>query len=289
MKSLEDLLKPKVSEGPSRFSCRIDGQPKTGKTALALTASAQCPHPSKWDPKNPVDISDILWLQFEENCLMYPQQKGINVTNVFDWSDPNLTWKEIGAAIKALPGLTPQMKEKGIKTIVVDTLSALDSLLIRDLVDGPEYAKDSDRIKAYGLVNSAHDFLFDKLRATGLNFIGLVHLDAFQPWGEDGTNEKFAKAAENQVHKVEAMNIGGIRADFTAAIRKKAAARWARLTDATLVTFAEEKAVRAGVKQVVYRFTQSPSAEFNAGGRWNLGTGDLEPYLYPHLKNMYGI
>lgn len=290
MPTLEDLLKPSTSSKPtsSRFSIRIDGMPKTGKSALALTASKDCPHPSKWDANKRVDVNDLLWLGFEENCLMYPQRKGINVVNVFDWSHPDLTWTDIKKAVKALPGLRQQFIDKGITTIVVDTLSTFNQLLLRDMVQRPDFARDKDKFAAYGEVNDAHDLLLDCLRATGLNFIGLVHLEVFQPWGEEGTNDAFKKNAEKQIDKIEAMSIGGIRADFIPSMRPKAAGRWARLTDATLVTFAEERTVRAGVKELVYRFTQSADSEFNCGSRWAL-RGDMEPYLYPLLADIYNL
>lgn len=284
---LEQLLQP-VSDGVSkdRFSMRIDGMPKTGKSALALTASKQCPHPSKWSSSNPVEVKDILWLGFEENCLMYPRRKGIRVTNLFDWSDPDLTWDQLKPAIKALPGLKQQFIDKGISTIVVDTLSQFNELLIRDLVQRPAYDRTKDVMAAWGAVNDGHDLLLDCLRATGLNFIGLVHLNPFQPWGEEGTNDAFKKNAEKQIDKIEAMSIGGIRADFIPSMRPKAAGRWARVTDATLVTFAEERAVRAGVKEVVYKFTASGNSEFNCGSRWNV-KGPQEPYLRPILQDIY--
>jgi hypothetical protein len=290
MSKLEDLLKPTPSNKDAfkRFSIRIDGMPKTGKTALALTASKECPHPSKWDPKNPVNVNDILWLGFEENCLMYPQRKGLNVVNVFDWSDPSLTWEDLKSAIKALPGLKQQFADKGITTIVVDTLSTFDSLLVRDLVNRPDHARAKDKMFAWGAVLDAQYLLLDCLRATGLNYIGLVHLQPFQPMGEDGTDDTFKKAAAKQVDKIEAMSIGGIRSDFIPSMRAKAAGHWARMTDATIVTYAEERTVRAGVKQLVYRFAQSADSEFNCGTRWNL-QGDQEPYLYPLLKDLYNL
>lgn len=288
MKTLEQLLQPSKQDEAKRYSIRIDGMPKTGKTALALTASAQCLPPKEWNPSKPVTISDLLWLGFEENCLLYPNRKGVHVKNVYDWSSPDLTWDQLKNAIKALPGMRKQYEDAGITTIVVDTLSTFNQILLRDCVQRPDFARDADRMKAYGLINDGHDLLLDCLRATGLNFIGLVHLEVFQPWGEDGTNDTFKKNADKQVNRIEAMALGGVRSDFIASMRPKAAGRWARLTDATLVTFAEERAVRAGVKELVYKFTQSADSEFNCGSRWNL-TGNQEPYLRPILKSVYKL
>lgn len=288
MKTLEQLLQPQVQTDTKRYSIRIDGMPKTGKTALALTASAQCPHPKDWSADKKVQINDLLWLGFEENCLLYPNRKGVNVKHLYDWSSPDLTWDQLKSAIKALPGLKNQFEDAGIKTIVVDTLSTFNQILLRDCVQRPDFARGADRMMAYGQINDGHDLLLDCLRATGLNFIGLVHLMVFQPWGEDGTNDTFKKNADKQVDKVSAMNLGGMRSDFIPAMRDKAAGRWARLTDATLVTFAEEKAIRAGVKELVYRFTQNADSEFNCGSRWAI-KGAQEPFLYPLLKSIYGL
>lgn len=288
MKTLEQLLQPSAQDETKRYSIRIDGMPKTGKTALALTASAQCPNPKEWKKDKPVEITDLLWLGFEENCLLYPNRKGVNVKHLYDWSNSDLTWDQLKSAIKALPGLKNQFEDKGIKTIVVDTLSTFNQILLRDCVQRPDFARNSDRMMAHGQINDGHDLLLDCLRATGLNFIGLVHLEVFQPFGEDGTNDSFKKNAEKQANKVQAMSIGGIRADFIPSMKPKAAGRWARLTDATLVTFAEERAVRAGVKELVYAFTQSADSEFNCGSRWAL-KGNQEPFLYPILKSVYNL
>lgn len=293
MSLLEQLLSPKaVDEKPARFSVRIDGAPKTGKTTLALTASKQCPPPSEWDEKKPVELKDLVWIGLEENCLLYAQRRGLKVPNFLDWSGPELTWKSLEPAIKALPGAMKQYKDNGCTTVVVDTLSAFESLLLRDIVIEPDYQRDMDRVRAYGRVNDAHDLLFDKLRQTGMNFIGLVHLNVNQPFGEEGGNSAVAEAMKRQAEKthdkVEAMSVAGVSSAFIPAMRPKAAGRWARLTDGVLVTFAKQRVVRAGQKELKYLFTSRPSDDYAAGGRWDL-QGDQEPYLRPHLENIYKL
>jgi hypothetical protein len=293
MSLLESLLSPKkVEAAPPRFSIRIDGAPKTGKTTLALTASKQCPNPKEWDPKKPVDLQDLVWIGLEENCLLYAQRRGLRVPNFLDWSGAGLTWLDLEPAIKALPGAMKQYRDNGCTTIVVDTLSAFESMLIRDIVTTPDYQRDMDRVRAYGRVNDAHDLLFDKLRQTGMNFIGLVHLNVNQPFGEEGGNSAAAEAMKRQAEKihdkVEAMSVAGISSAFIPAMRPKAAGRWARLTDGVLVTFAKERTIRAGQKELRYLFTSRPSDDYAAGGRWDL-QGDQEPYLRPHLENIYKL
>lgn len=293
MSLLEDLLSPKkVAESPPRFSIRIDGPPKTGKTSLALTASKQCPHPKDWDAAKPVELKDLVWIGLEENCLLYAQRRGITVPNFLDWSDANLTYDKLEPAIKGLPGAMKQYQANGCTTIVVDTLSAFESMLIRDIVTEPNYPKDMDRVRAYGRVNDAHDLLFDRLRMTGMNFIGLVHLNVNQPFGEEGGNSAVAEAMKRQAEKahdkVSAASVAGLSSAFIPAMRPKAAGRWARLTDGVLVTFAKERVVRAGQKELRYLFTSTPSDDYAAGGRWNVN-GDQEPYLRPHLENIYKL
>ena len=288
---LEQLLSPKaVDSKPARFSLRIDGAPKTGKTSLALTASAHCPHPSKWDARTPVQLRDLVWLGFEENCLLYAQKRGIAVPNFLDWSGASLTVSDLIPAIKGLPGAMKQYRANGCTTIVVDTLSAFESMLIRDVIHTPDFARDMDRVRAWGRVNELHDMLFDKLRETEMNFIGLVHLDVNQPFGEEGGNSAAAEALKRQAEKahdrVEASSVAGISTAFRAAMRPKAAGRWARLSDGVLVTFAEEKIIRAGQKQLQYRFAASPNNDYAAGGRWDL-QGTQEPYLRPHIEHIY--
>lgn len=292
MSLLEQLLSPKpVAEQKPRFTIRIDGAPKTGKTTLALTASKFCPPQKDWDAKKPVSLDDIVWLGFEENCLLYAQRRGIRVPNFLDWSGSELSYRELAPAIKALPGAMAQYKANGCTTIVVDTLSSFDSLLLSTIVYEPAYEKDMDRIKAYGRVNEAHQMFFQKLQQTGMNIIGLVHLNVNQPFGEEGGNtpaaEKMKKAAEKTHDKVEAMSVGGVSSAFIPAIRPKAAGEWARSADEVLVTFAEEKVIRAGVKEMKYFFAASPSADYAAGGRWDL-KGNQEPYLRPHINAIYG-
>lgn len=293
MSLLEQLLSPKVvDDKPARFSLRIDGAPKTGKTTLALTASKQCPPHKEWDAKKPVSLDDLLWIGFEENCLLYTQRRGIHVPNFLDWSGAGLSYRDIAPAIKALPAAMEQYRKNGVTTIVVDTLSAFEAMLIRDYVTEPDYQKDMERVRAYGKVNDAHIMLFDKLRETGMNFIGLVHLNVNQPFGEDGGNSAAAEALKKQAEKthdkVQASSVAGVSSAFIPAIRPKAAGHWARSADGVLVTFAEQRTIRAGQKELKYLFTCSPSTDYAAGGRWDL-KGDQEPYLRPHLENIYGI
>lgn len=293
MSLLEDLLSPKkVDAKPPRFSIRIDGPPKTGKTTLALTASKFCPPHKEWNPDKPTELGDLVWIGLEENCLLYAQRRGIRVPNFLDWSGAGLNIRDLIPAIKGLPAAMRQYRDNGCTTIVVDTLSAYESILIRDVIVEPDHQKDMDRIKAYGKVNDLHDMLFDKLRETEMNFIGLVHLNVNQPFGEDGGNSAAADAmkrqAQKQHDKVEAASVAGISSAFVPAMRPKAAGRWARLTDGVLVTFAEQRVVRAGVKELKYLFTSSPSNDYAAGGRWDL-KGDQEPYLRPHLEKIYNL
>lgn len=293
MSLLEQLLSPKkVSDKPARFSLRVDGAPKTGKTTLALTASKFCPPQKDWNAKSPTELKDLVWIGLEENCLLYTQRRGITVPNFLDWSGAGLTIRDLAPAIKGLPAAMEQYKANGCTTIVIDTLSAFESLLIRDLVTEPEYAKDMERVRAYGRVNDMHDMLFDKLRETGMNFIGLVHLNVNQPFGEEGGRTEAAEALKRQAEKahdkVQAMSVAGVSSAFIPAMRPKAAGRWARLTDGVLVTFAQERVIRAGQKELKYLFTSSPSSDYAAGGRWDL-KGDQEPYLRPHIETIYGI
>lgn len=290
---LASLLKPadKV-ERKKRFTLRIDGQVKTGKTNLALTASSEVRPIAEWSKDRPQTVNDLLWIGFEENCLMFAETRGVKVANILDWSSATLTYREIREAIMALPEAVEEYKKAGVTTIVVDSLSAFDDLLIRDLITMAGHTGDMARIRAYGLVNEAHMLLFDMLRKTELNIIGLVHLVEFAPFGEEGGNSQTAQAmkrqAEKQVDKVQASTVAGMRSDFIPAMRPKAAGRWARLSDGVIVTYAEEKVIRAGVTELQYRFVQSPTDGFAAGGRWDL-KGPQLPCLYPVLKKLYNL
>lgn len=290
MQSLEDLLKPKKPEFKN-YLLVIQGQPKTSKTTLAVTASKYAPPPAQWDPKKPVELKDLVWLQFEPNALMYPATRGAVVQNVLDWSSQDLTWATLMKAVDALPKAAEQWRNEGATTIVVDTVSTFNRMLLRDIIERPNYAKDMERIRAYGRVDDAHYALIDNLRATKLNVIVLMHLNVFQPFGEEGGNSEMAQAmkaqAEKAINKVEASNVAGVRTEFIPDMRPKPAGYLTRLADAVLVAKPEMVAVRAGVKELKYRFVAQPNAEFSAGGRWDLPAVN-DGYLYPHIKQKYG-
>lgn len=290
---LAQLLTPSdKTTDTRRFTIRIDGQIKTGKTTLALTASKDVGPMREWSKQNPRECNDLLWIGFEENCLMFAEGRGIKVKNMLDWSGPSLTWGMLRPAVMALVDACEEYKKAGVTTIVVDSLSAFDDMLIRDLVTMGGHDSEMARIRAYGQVNDAHMLFFDMLRKTGLNIIGLVHLIDEGVFGEQGGNSQIAQAMAKQAQKTidrnQAAAVGGVRSDFKPAMRSKAAGRWARLSDGVLVTFVEEKVIRAGVKESQYMFVQSPTDEYAAGGRWDL-KGPQLPCLWPVLKNRYNL
>ena len=291
MATLEDLLKPKAPTF-DRFILRLDGQPKTSKSTLAVTASAQVPPPAQWDAKKPVDVTDMLWITFEPNALMYPASRGINIKHQLDWSDESLSIADLEPAIKALPAMAEQYRAAGVRTVVVDTLTTFNRLLLRDIIDRPEYKADMERIRAYGRVDEKHYLLFDMLRAMKMNVIGIVHLQAFQPFGESddarsATQVAMNKAAEKAVDKIQAGAIAGARSDFIPEMRPKPAGHWARLSDAVLVAKPRSVTVRASVSELKYEFVAQPTGEFSAGGRWDLGTVN-DGFLRPHITKKYG-
>lgn len=287
---LLQLLQPKKPEFKN-FILRIDGQPKSSKTTLAITTSRQCPPPAQWDAKKPVELTDIMWLSFEPNALMYPASRGVTVTNQLDWSDESWTLNDLVPAIKALPAAAEQYRAAGVTTIVVDTLSAFNRFLLREIIERPAYERDMDRIRAYGRVDEMHYLLFDSLRAMKMNIVGIVHLQAFAPFGEDGGNSASAMAmkaqAEKQVTKLEANQVAGMRTDYVPDMRPKPAGHWARLSDAVLVAKPRQVTVRAGVQELKYEFiAQTTDGEFSAGGRWALPPVQ-DGFLRPHIEARY--
>ena len=287
---LQQLLQPKKPEFKN-FILRLDGQPKSSKTTLALTTSLQCPPPATWDAKKPTVLKDIMWMTFEPNALMYPASRGVTVANQLDWSDESLTLADLKPAIQALPAAAEQYRAQGVTTVVVDTLSAFNRFLLREIIERPTYEKDMDRIRAYGRVDEMHYLLFDSLRAMKMNIVGIVHLQAFQPFGEDGGNTPAALAmkaqAEKQTVKLEANQVAGMRTDYVPDIRPKPAGHWARLSDAVLVAKPRQVTVRAGVQEMKYEFiAQTTDGEFSAGGRWALPPIN-DGYLRPHIEAKY--
>jgi hypothetical protein len=285
MPTLQQLLQPTSFQKTVRgYTLRIDGPLKSGKTTLALTASTQCPHPSKWDPKKPVEITDMLWIMTEKGALEYAQNKGIHVKNVLDWSDEGLTIGDLQPAIQALPAAAEQYRAAGVKTVVWDTLSTTQQRLVRDCVN-PE--PEAARMKAYGRVNEKHFMIFDALQGMKMNVIGLVHIINANVVGEDGKNEAFAKLAAAQVDKLEAMSVAGFRPDFIPVMQAKAAAHWGRMSNQVLGMDPALVTIRAGVKEVQYKFVATPGGELAVGGRWDL-QGTHDAYLRPHLEKFYG-
>jgi hypothetical protein len=282
---LKTLLQPQQNKF-EKFILRIDGQPKTGKSTLAYTASRMCPPPAQWDPRKPVALTDIMGIQFEPNSNMYLAEKGVTIPNMLDWSDPRLTWAALKPAIKALPGAAQQYRDQGITTIVIDTLSSFNRFLLREIIEKPTYERDMDRVRAYGFVDEAHYLLFDMLNEMSMNIIALVHLQAFLPFGEDGNNADFNKQAEKQEAKLEANQVQGMRTTFIPNMRPKPAGRWALMADAVLVAKPEMKTVRAGVEELKYKFIAKTDGEFAAGGRW--AVPDInDAYLRPIIESRY--
>lgn len=287
---LKQLLQPKP-QAHHNFLITILGQPKTAKTTLAVTVSNKCPPPASWSISKPVVLNDLLYIGFEPNSLMYAQGKGISIPNCLDWSGQSLTIEELIPAIRSLPVAAEQYKQQGIKTIIVDTLSTFNRLLIRDVVTKPDYAKDMDRIRAYGRVDDLHYLLFDSLRATGLNIVAIVHLNAFTPFGESEdprspSQAAMALAAEKQVAKQEAAAVGGLRTEFVPDLRTKIAGHWTRLSDAVLVAKPTMKVLAPGKKALDYTFLAQATEEFAAGGRWDLPPIN-DGYLRPHVEKRY--
>ena len=289
MTTLQELLQPKP---PSfkRFILLVAGQPKTGKTTLAYTASLKCPPPKEWNVAKPVVLDDVMGIQFEPNSVMHLAEKGIQIPNMLDWSDENLTWKDLKPAIKALPQAAAQFKAAGITTLVVDTLSTFNRFLLRDIIDRGSFDSDMERIRAYGDVDAQHYLFFDALRATGLNIIALVHLQHFAPFGEDGGNSATAQAmkvaAAKQVDKVITNQVGGQRTDFIMDIRPRVGGHWVRLADVSLVAKPERVTVKAGETKLIYKFLSESTSDFSAGGRWVI-PAISDSYLRPHIESRY--
>lgn len=289
MPTLAELLGTKPSNDTrGTYTIRIDGPIKAGKSTLALTASKECPHPSKWKAKTPVTLSDILWIQTEKNALEFARVSGINVEHMLDWSDPDLTVKELRPAIRALPEIAKQFRDKGIKTVVFDTLSTFNRRLIRDI---PDKLEGNERIRSYGEVMKCHMELFDALQSMRMNVIGLVHLVGAGIFGEEGGTSAVAQAmkaqAEKAIDKLEAMSAGGFRPDFKPAMYEKAAAEWGRHANAIIVMDPQIKVTGPGQKSVEYKFVASPGGEAAAASRWNV-QGVQDAYLRPLLERFYG-
>lgn len=290
MTTLQDLLKPKPAEF-KRFILLVSGQPKSGKTTLAYTASKKCPPPKEWSPSKPVVLDDILGIQFEPNSTMHLQEKGVQIPNILDWSDESLTWKDLKQAIKGLPSAAAQYKAAGVTTLVVDTLSTLNRLLLRDIIDRGDFGTDMERIRAYGDVDTQHYFFFDALRATGLNIIALVHLQHFAPFGEEGGMSQAAQAmkaaASKQVDKITANQVAGQRTDYIMDVRPKVAGHWTRLADASLVAKPERVTIKAGETKLAFKFLSEGNSDYSAGGRWVI-PAISDSYLRPIIEARYG-
>jgi len=286
---LADLMKPQAASY-KRFLLRIDGMPKTGKTILAYTASKQCPHPSTWNVEKPVELTDILGLQFEENSTLSLAQRGIKVANVLDWTQRDIDLGTMKTLIKNLPAIGAEAKKQGIHTVVVDTLSTFNRFLLQKIVEEGSFSSDMERIRAYGDVDSFHYLLFDNLLRMGLNVIGLVHLQHFAPFGEEGGGSSAAAqlkaAAAKQVDKQTANLVQGIRTDFIPELRPKVAGHWARLADAVLVAKPTKRVVRAGESVIDYKFITESNDDYSAGGRWKIPPIN-DSYLRPIIEARY--
>lgn len=289
---LKALLQPKAAdEAIKGWMTFVLAQPKGGKTVFAHTASTFCPPPEQWNAEKPVLLQDLAVIQIDPNGVLSANRLGIKAAQVFDWSQKDLHYTEYAALFQGLVQLAPQLREAGIRTLVLDNFSILDKNLKTTIVD---VHKDGsmDKPRSYGTLSAEEIRIMDYLKMTGMNVIVLAHLKAFQPFGEAGGNsesaQKMAEAAAKQIEKKEASALAGERTALIPDLVRDDVVRYINsLSDAVVSLKRIRKAVGPGKVETKYVVSLDSSKKVGAGNRWNIA-GEQPAYFRPILEKVYG-
>jgi len=171
----------------SNWRILVYGPPKTGKSFLGLTASEDFPTTLPAD--NLVDLNDLLFIDFEDGLVGLKEQN-LSVPSI-DLS--KVDGKGLIDALTEVPKqLTPMIKDGVIKTVVIDTVSTLDTMLLahyRGLYSDPRHQGIM-----YNEILRSHLKFFNSLRILPCNILVLAHAKFKIDIAGDGKMEKKDRA-----------------------------------------------------------------------------------------------
>lgn len=190
----------------------VYGPPGHLKTASSVTMSEKCPadwtHLRLTTPpqREEVALDDMLWIGFDSQALLGFKQLKVTAP-IIDLSTATLA--TLSAELKATPTLVADRVAKGLtKTVVVDTVSALDTMVNVGHADA-----GLEKFDLFREVLFSHQRFQAALKKIPCNILFLCHSKAVFEVG--GTSESSMKQAENQAKKVQATGTGSIIPSIT--------------------------------------------------------------------------
>jgi hypothetical protein len=177
----------------------LDGGFKTGKTVLAATFSDKCPDTLPALVATVLD--DMYWCQFDKKGT---ESLGAMKLSV-DRCDLSVDCGNFDELLKGIKGfheqLAARVKEKKTKTLVVDTITALDTALNSHLrKQGFDLEKNPGSF--YNALLSRHMDFVNPIRAMDINVIFIAHLKSKVAFME-------SKETESERTRRKAASIGG--------------------------------------------------------------------------------
>ena len=153
----------------------VYGPPGAGKTFSSLTLSDAVPADfgAKGKPvlgRNPaVTLSDMLWLSFDSGATEGMKQQGLRVNEIKLSQEGD----KLLAALKEAPALAKGLVDKGVKTVVIDTVTALDEMLVTYWRN-----KGLEKWDLFGAVKVGHYKFAMDVKSLKANVLFLCHAKA---------------------------------------------------------------------------------------------------------------
>jgi hypothetical protein len=236
------------------------GGAKAGKTSVAATISAKAP---KVPSPTPVYLDDTLFVNFDTDGLKSLQQQKL-IPYSLDYSLRGTTYKDLLDVIREVPQLcAAAVKENGIKNIVIDPISTLDTILQGHHRKMVTNAKDSQMLWA-GVLKDHMDFAL-MFRGVQANIIFTAHTQNLNPVMENDST---------QINKMVSTLPGIV--DIGAEITGKSARFYKRQVSAIFAVLAKKEKGKPARHTVL----TEPLYGYEVGHRYKGLLPEEEPHLY---------
>ena len=197
----------------SAIRALVYAPPGYGKTFSSLTMSEQCPawltheRPKTLVKRDPVELTDMLWVAFDKGATDGFKQQGISVP-LIDLSAEGP--ETIAAAAAAAVKLAKARADEGLtKVVVIDTVTALDEMLVgyNSVVRGLE------KLDLYGALKQDHIRIALPFGQLKCHVLFLCHAKAKTEMG--GSSATAQMVATNQRRAAAASGSGDIMPAIT--------------------------------------------------------------------------
>lgn len=194
----------------------VFGPPGNTKTSSSVTMSEKCP--ADWTnlllatpPKRDlVSLDDLLWIQLDSQAMFGFNQLGVSAPT-FDLS--NVPGTRLFDELKDVVKQAKVRVEQGItKTIIVDTVSALDEMVTMSQRD-----KGLDKFDLYREILISHLRFASSLKQLKCNILFLCHAKTAAETAPVSQADGVVKAAESAARKATADGTGTIIPAITGA------------------------------------------------------------------------